>query len=146
MGVRTAGAAVRGAGVLISGAAVLALAAGWSARADDARTAVFTQAQADQGQDLYRANCASCHGGALNDGEFAPSLKGVRFKAKWSTQPVGALFGYIAANMPPGQAGVLGPDDHASLTAFLLQANGVPAGASPLPTDDKALAGLNWPG
>ena len=127
-------------------AAALALAAGWSARADDSRTAAFTQAQVDQGQDLYRANCASCHGGALNDGEFAPSLKGVRFRGKWSGQPVGALFSYMSANMPPGQAGVLGPDDYASLAAFLLQANGAAAGAKPLPADAQALSGLGWPG
>jgi mono/diheme cytochrome c family protein len=136
---------VRGAIFLIAGAAVLALAAGLNARADDARTAGFTQGQADQGQDLYRANCASCHGGALNDGEFAPSLKGVRFKAKWSVQPVGALFSYMSANMPPGQAGVFGPDDYASLTAFLLQANGAAPGPRSLPTDAQTLSALNWP-
>lgn len=137
---------MRAAIVFIAGAAALALTAGWNARADDAKAAAaFTSAQADQGQDLYRANCASCHGGALNDGEFAPSLKGVRFKAKWSVQPIGALFAYMSANMPPGQAGVLGPDDYAALTAFLLQANGAAPSDKPLPADAQALAGSNWP-
>jgi len=149
VGVRAAGPAVKAALALLAGAAILILLAvtpGGGARADDARTASFTQAQADQGGDLYRASCASCHGPALNDGEFAPPLKGVRFKSKWSGQPTGALFGYISANMPPGQAGALAPDDYANILAFLLQANGVQAGQQPLPADPQLLSGLGWPG
>lgn len=137
------------AAALIAGGVALAMAAsapGWGARADDARPASFTQAQADQGLDLYRSNCASCHGQNLNDGEFAPSLKGAGFRAKWSGQGVGALFAYVTANMPPGQAGVLAADDYAALTAYLLQANGAAASDKPLPADAKALAAMKWPG
>jgi mono/diheme cytochrome c family protein len=149
VGVRTAGPTVKAALVLAAGAAALFLLAatpGGGARADDARSASFTQAQADQGGDLYRASCASCHGPALNDGEFAPPLKGVRFKAKWSGQPVGSLFGYISANMPPGQAGSMAPDDYANILAYLLQANGAQAGPQPLPAEAQALSALSWPG
>ena len=131
---------------VVAGLALAALSCGWSARADDAGPAGFTQAQADQGGDVYRANCATCHGPNLNDGEFAPSLKGVRFKAKWSGQSVGALYAYVSANMPPGQVGVLGPDDYAELVAYLLQANGAKAGDKPLPADPQALSGVKWPG
>lgn len=132
---------------MFAGAAATWLAAtpGPGARADDARPASFTQAQADQGGDLYRASCASCHGPALNDGEFAPTLKGARFKGKWSGQSVGALFAYVSTNMPPGQAGALAPEDYANILAFLLQANGVPAGIKSLPADSQSLSDLSWP-
>ena len=139
---------MRTAVTLIAGGIALAAAAsalGWAARADDGKPASFTQAQVDQGQDLYRANCASCHGQNLNDGEFAPALKSMGFRTKWSGQSVGALFAYATANMPPGQAGVLGPDDYAALTAFMLHANGAAASDKALPADAQTLSGLNWP-
>jgi len=37
----------------------------------------FTQVQATRGQAAYTESCAACHGPNLDDGQFAPPVKGV---------------------------------------------------------------------
>jgi mono/diheme cytochrome c family protein len=113
----------------------LVMAAAMGARAQDGAPPGFTQGQADHGAEVYGERCASCHGPNLNDGQFAPSLKGARFRADWGGKSAGQLFSYMSANMPPGQAGVLAADDYADLLAFLLRAGGAQAGTKPLPAD-----------
>ena len=105
----------------------------------------FTQAQADQGAQVYSQHCGLCHGAHMDDGEFGPSLKGARFKRQWGGKSVGALFSYVTAAMPPGQAGTLPADDYAAVLAFVFQANGATAGAAPMPADSQALAGATVP-
>jgi mono/diheme cytochrome c family protein len=46
--------------------------------------ALFTAAQAERGQAVYRAECAECHGRDLNDGDIAP-LAGPAFLNTWAT-------------------------------------------------------------
>ncbi len=118
----------------------------WRAQADVRRPASFTKAQADQGQDVFASNCASCHGPNLNDGQFGPSLKGRGFRAKWASKSVGDIYSFAVANMPPGQAGVLPPDDYAAVMAFILSSNGVKPADKPLPADADALAAMAMPG
>jgi mono/diheme cytochrome c family protein len=125
-------------------ACLLLLAAAPAALAEDG-PAPFTQAQADRGGEVYAERCSSCHGPNLNDGQFGPSLKGARFKAKWGGKPAAELFDYLGKQMPPGQQGVLSGDDYAGLMAFLLEAGGAPPGARQLPGDAGALAGITWP-
>jgi mono/diheme cytochrome c family protein len=122
-------------------ALAIALTAVALAHAQDGAPPSFTQAQAQQGGEVYTDHCASCHGANLNDGQFGPALKGARFKSQWGGKSVGALFTYLSANMPPGQAGVLAADDYANLIAFLLQSNGEAAGDKPLASDPGALSG-----
>ncbi len=122
---------------------LLALAA--PAVAQDASPATFTEAQADQGGDLYRDHCAQCHGANLADAEFGPSLNGARFKRQWSGQSAAGLFGYVTRAMPPGQAGLMSPDDYTAVLAYLIRANGGMAGPKPLPSDPDALSGLLLP-
>jgi len=38
---------------------------------------VYTAGQAVQGKQVYEQSCGSCHGPGLDDGEFAPPLRGV---------------------------------------------------------------------
>src|ERR1043166_1735976 len=61
----------------------------------------FTTAQATRGKDLYGQNCASCHGANVDDGEFAPPLKGADFRGRWGGKPVDTLFGEMNTRMPP---------------------------------------------
>ena len=124
--------------------ALVALAA--PAAAQDTKPATFTQAQADQGADIYRDHCALCHGAGLANAEFAPALNGARFKRKWGGQRAAGLFVYITAAMPPGQTGVLSHDDYASVMAYLIAANGGAAGPTPLPADLHSLSALVLPG
>src|SRR5262245_46936799 len=44
--------------------------------AQSVATPSFTDAQATQGKAAFDRNCVSCHGPNLDDGEFAPPLKG----------------------------------------------------------------------
>src|SRR5271156_3350296 len=83
----------------------------------------FTAAQANEGQSGYNQNCAGCHGRNLDDGEFAPPVKGSAFRQQWSGKSVGELFNYVSAKMPPGNAGGLGDSVYRQVTAFILQSN-----------------------
>src|SRR5262245_47390022 len=90
-------------------AACAALAAA-GARAQDRRTVwdgVYTEAQAMRGDALYQKQCGSCHGAEMKAGAGAPSLAGPEFTFGWDKKPVGELFDFAKANMPPGQAGGL---------------------------------------
>jgi alcohol dehydrogenase (cytochrome c) len=106
----------------------------------------FTAQQADQGKAAYTQNCASCHGANLDDGQFAPALRGTPFMRQWGGKPADALYTYMATRMPPGGAGALGNPAYAAIVAYLAQSNGGQAGTTPLPTDSKTLVTLLLPG
>ncbi len=93
----------------------------------------FTAAQATEGQSAYAQNCAGCHGASLDDGEFAPPLKGTAFTAQWGGKSVGELYNYISTKMPPSNAGALGDATYAQIAAFVLRSNAVPLDAKNLP-------------
>lgn len=98
----------------------------------------FTAEQAAQGEREYNEQCALCHGYSLEGFELAPSLSGNFFSRRWGDKPIEAL----AANlqrMPPTVAGGLGARVYSQILAYMLQQNGVTAGATALP---EALADL----
>jgi len=92
-----------------------------------------TAAQATQGQSAYAQNCASCHGASLDDGEFAPPLKGTAFTGQWAGKSVAELNTYIGTKMPPSNAGGLGDAVYLQITAFILQSNAIPLDAKNFP-------------
>lgn len=100
---------------------------------------VYTEAQAAEGADLYKAACAMCHGDNLMGTFEVPTLTG-RFISNWSNGSVGALFAYVSDAMPQMAPGSLSPEDNAKIVAYLLKANGLPAGKEALPSDRAALA------
>jgi alcohol dehydrogenase (cytochrome c) len=105
----------------------------------------FTAEQAQQGQALYAAGCASCHGQDLGGGGSRP-LRGRSFMGRWSAGvSLGALYKYIFEKMPPGGAGALSPDQIASLVALILEKNGIKPNAAALPSDFTALQSLHLP-
>lgn len=105
------------------------------------RGGVYTEAQADEGQAIYEAQCAMCHGARLEGTYEVPELKG-RFVTHWSNAPVSTLTDYIRVAMPQMAPGSLSLEDSAKLTAFLLRANGMPAGPNPLPQDMATLKSI----
>jgi alcohol dehydrogenase (cytochrome c) len=102
----------------------------------------FTSDQVQRGRTVYDANCGSCHGPSLADGE-APSLIGRQFKSRWTQQSPAALRDYIRRRMPPGLVGTLSNDQYTQLVALLLKENGYQAGDVPLPTDDRPLDAIH---
>ena len=96
---------------------------------------VFTAAQAERGRGFYLANCAECHGGALEGGE-KQALKGDRFWADWQETTVDYMLGRISKNMPFSEdgslAGTLGTPTYVDIVAHILNTNGFPAGAGEL--------------
>jgi alcohol dehydrogenase (cytochrome c) len=96
-------------------------------------TTSFTAAQAAAGPSAYAQNCAGCHGTDLDNGEFAPPLKGTAFSAQWGGKSVSELLDYISTKMPPSNAGALGDATYREIAAFILQSNGVALDAKNLP-------------
>ncbi len=92
----------------------------------------FTQFQATRGQAAYIESCAACHGPNLDDGQFAPPVKGVAFKTHWHDQSPAALRSLIVKRMPPASPGSLGSRTYTDIEAYLLQENGDRAGTAEL--------------
>ncbi len=98
-----------------------------------ARTAwdgVYTSSQAGRGQAAYANYCNRCHAA---DADGVPQrFTGDRFWAAWGEAPVDRLFTYLRRSMPNDAPGSLSEATYVDVTAFLLQSNGAPAGASEL--------------
>jgi quinoprotein glucose dehydrogenase len=113
-----------------------------TAQAPQVRTVwdgVYTVEQASAGEGAFAGNCARCHGVSLEGGQ-GPALAGERFIRSYETDTVRRLFEYMSLRMPQGAPGSLRQDEYLAMSAFVLQANGFPAGASPLVPDLATLS------
>jgi PQQ-dependent dehydrogenase (methanol/ethanol family) len=113
--------------------------------------ATFTAAQASEGQAAYAQNCAGCHGRSLDDGEFAPAIKGTAFAEEWGGKRVGEFLDYVSDKMPPSNAGSLADATYQQITAFVLQSNGISLDAKNFPSagpggGDNRPRGASGPG
>ena len=110
--------------------------------------ATFTE-QVEQGQKLYGAHCASCHGPGGEGTADAPRLVGLKEGALPLDPPATAqvrktqfktvldVGQFVVTNMPPNQGGSLTTEEYFSILAFDLKANGIDLGEQKL---DAALA------
>src|SRR4051812_18506400 len=105
----------------------------------------YTPAQAARGETAYIENCESCHGRSLDDGPFAPALKGVEFRQKWVGRSMEELFTLVSTKMPPARPGTLGDPTYAALLAYMLQENGTPPGTRELSVEADALKAMGPP-
>jgi len=92
---------------------------------------VYTEEQASRGQTLFQQSCARCHGANLAGTFETPPLVG-RFIPYWEGTTLDVLFDYVSTAMPLDRPGSLGPTANAAIVAFLLKANGFPAGTKEL--------------
>lgn len=81
------------------------------------------------GGEIFRTNCSMCHnfvgsGGALSNGKYAPSLKGIAPKYIWEAMITGP------ASMPKFSNGTLTPQDKQDVIAWLttVHSEGDPGG------------------
>ena len=102
------------------------------------REPAYTAAQADRGAKVYEANCVTCHlpnldGSANPDaGARGAPLVGTRFVQDFGESKVSALFNKMKRDMPSGRPGTLTDQEYLDATAFVLQRNNFPAGATEL--------------
>jgi alcohol dehydrogenase (cytochrome c) len=95
------------------------------------QSGVYTDEQAAQGKDIYALQCLSCHPG---------DHTGDQFRKHWGGKLLSNLYGLMVETMPQDNAGSLPREDYVRVIAYLLKANGMPAGDTPLPDDSLALA------
>ena len=100
---------------------------------------VFTEEQAKRGQASYGEECASCHGVELTGGEQAPPLAGAAFLGTWNGLAVGVLYDRMRQSMPQDDPGSLSRQINADILAYMLKANGFPAGKTELEKDSEVL-------
>jgi len=92
---------------------------------------VYSAAQATRGQEIYKNQCAECHGNAL-EGTVGSPLVGDSFLANWSARPLSALVDKIQKTMPFSTPGSLSRQQSTDLTAYMLQVGKFPAGRTEL--------------
>jgi mono/diheme cytochrome c family protein len=103
-------------------------AAGAQETTSSARDGVYTLAQASQGAQAYAQHCAVCHGASLGGVGEAPALIGAQFISDFDGLTLGDLFERIRTTMPLTNPGALSSDQYSDILAFMLKANGFPAG------------------
>ncbi len=129
--------------LLLAGALAGAFALGGHASQPQTVTeGVYAAEQAARGGQVYRDQCASCHGDAL-EGSVGPPLAGDGFLSVWSARPAVELVDKIHNTMPLQAPAPLTRQESLDLTAYILEAGGFPAGPAAL--TDGALAGIALP-
>ena len=100
---------------------------------------VYSIAQAARGESAYAKGCARCHGAALTGGDQSPPLTGSAFLGNWNGQSLVDLQQRIKTTMPSDSIGIYDAKFVTDVVAFMLKANGFPAGVIDLGSDDAAL-------
>jgi mono/diheme cytochrome c family protein len=103
---------------------------------------VYSAAQATRGQQLYKAQCAECHGSAM-EGTIGSPLAGDSFLSSWSSRPLTTLVDKIQKTMPFSTPGSLSRQQSTDLAAYILQFGKFPAGQREL--TDATLAQIAFP-
>jgi mono/diheme cytochrome c family protein len=91
----------------------------------------YTSPQAAAGAKVYKKSCAGCHGATLQGG-MGPVLVGKPFWQAYGGKKVSTLWSSVHTQMPMMAPNSVPAKNSINVMAFLLQKNGVPAGATPL--------------
>ena len=90
---------------------------------------VYTSAQARRGASAYSEACSTCHARDLRGNSNAPSLVGSSFLFLWEDRSVGEFFTVVRTEMPTNAPNSLSAAAYLDIVAYVLEANGFPAGA-----------------
>ena len=101
---------------------------------------VYTEAQAGRGEAVYQNHCAFCHLEDLSGFRGLP-LTGPEFIARWNEPGVTLenFLSFVTSAMPQEEPGTLRPQEYLDVVAYILQANGYPAGDSELTAEPIVL-------
>lgn len=93
----------------------------------------YTDAQARQGRQVFKSNCAQCHGANLQ-GQAGPALAGKKFEdsLEYSKMSAKQLFSFMSSQMPYNDPGSLKKEQYIHVLAYILKKNGYPAGKTAL--------------
>ena len=103
---------------------------------------VYSAGQSARGQLIYQAQCAECHGNAM-EGTSGPPLVGETFLSNWSARPLATFVDKVQKTMPFNLPGSLSRQQSTDLTAYILQAGKFAAGQAEL--SDALLAQITFP-
>ena len=92
---------------------------------------IFTMAQADRGEDLFRTTCSECHD--------AVDWTDTGFQGRWEAQSVFQLWYYINDRMPYDDPWSLSRQQVTDVLTYILRLNDLPAGDDELATDDDSI-------
>jgi mono/diheme cytochrome c family protein len=106
-------------------------------KASDTSHRYYSEAQAKRGKEQYAQFCAQCHMASLKGIGTAPALLGDDFIQDYYS--VNDLFIKASVTMPGDNVHGLPTDTYLNIIAYLLQANGLPAGAENLKGDVAAM-------
>jgi quinoprotein glucose dehydrogenase len=128
--------------ILIAACAVLAVISGLQAvraQAPSVAAGAYTEEQAKKGAELYKEQCAACHGDDLAGNDIIPGLTGDTFATNWTGKSLGEFYEKINLTMPALDPGSLTGDQTAEIIAVILSANKYPAGTTALANTIEAL-------
>jgi mono/diheme cytochrome c family protein len=126
---------------LLSGL-ILSIALSSEGQARSITERVYSEAQAMRGREIYKPQCAGCHGDVMQ-GTIGPPLAGDSFLANWSARPLASLVDKIQKTMPFNTPGSLSRQQSIDLTAYVLQAGKFASGEADL--TDASLGQIVFP-
>lgn len=89
---------------------------------------VYSGEQSARGKRAYATLCARCHGDTLLGNDDAVPLVGKDFVGRWEGKSVAKLVELTRTEMPSDGPGKLTRKQCTDITAYILSANGFPAG------------------
>jgi mono/diheme cytochrome c family protein len=114
----------------------------WAQTSSSVLDGVYTEAQAQRGSTQFAQNCAACHGSGLSGNGEAPALAAAEFISNWAGLTVGDLYDRIRNTMPQDNPGKLSRTQYSDILAFVLKANGYPAGQKELDSRSEYLKAI----
>lgn len=103
----------------------------------NASDGVYSKEQASAGKKLYSDICSSCHVENLSGDTMSPALVGDAFMSQWESKNLRAFYSRIISTMPMDAPGTLPEKTVVDIVAYLLEANGFPAGRTTLETANQ---------
>ena len=95
---------------------------------------LYTEEQATAGAAVFGKVCAECH-------EKADITK-PDFRSKWNGRTLFELFELVRTTMPDSNPGGLTREEYAGALAYILKANGLPAGTTAVMPDSALMSNV----
>jgi mono/diheme cytochrome c family protein len=105
---------------------------------------VYSAAQAQRGQAIFKDKCVPCHGPELA-GDVGPPLVGEDFESDWNYLSLAELLKKIQTTMPQNAPGTLTREQATDVLSFVLRSGKYPSGGTELSSNEAALKTIGWP-